>query len=126
MEKIIAHFRKDENGQIVEQLLRDHLVNVAEKMEVEAKPWGLGALAKLTGLLHDFSKSRSKSGGEYLPFQRYIRLAMMTPKRQFTIAEKSTIRRVAPSFYQCVIRRQPRQQHKTDHYFGGIGCYVSS
>ena len=54
MEKIIAHFRKDENGQIVEQLLRDHLVNVAEKMEVEAKPWGLGALAKLTGLLHDF------------------------------------------------------------------------
>ena len=36
MEKIIAHFRKDENGQIVEQLLRDHLVNVAEKMEVEA------------------------------------------------------------------------------------------
>ena len=81
MEKIIAHFRKDENGQIVEQLLRDHLVNVAEKMEVEAKPWGLGALAKLTGLLHDFSKSRSKSGGEYLPFQRYIRLAHDDPKK---------------------------------------------
>ena len=60
MEKIIAHFRKDENGRIVVQPLQDHLVNVAEKMEAAATPWGLGALAKLTGLLHDFSKSRSQ------------------------------------------------------------------
>ena len=42
MEKIIAHFREDENGRIVVQPLRDHLANVAEKMEAAAMPWGLG------------------------------------------------------------------------------------
>ena len=73
MEKIIAHFRKDENGRIVVQPLRDHLVNVAEKMEAAAMPWGLGALAKLTGLLHDFSKSRSQWIEGQKPFQVYIR-----------------------------------------------------
>ncbi|WP_306539746.1 CRISPR-associated helicase Cas3' [Megasphaera sp.] len=73
MEKIIAHFRKDENGRIVGQPLRDHLVNVAEKMEAAATPWGLGALAKLTGLLHDFSKSRIQSIGNCKSFQAYIR-----------------------------------------------------
>lgn len=73
MEKIIAHFRKDENGRIVVQPLRDHLVNVAEKMEAAATPWGLGALAKLTGLLHDFSKSRSQWIEGQKPFQVYIR-----------------------------------------------------
>lgn len=81
MEKIIAHFRKDENGRIVVQPLRDHLVNVAEKMEAAATPWGLGALAKLTGLLHDFSKSQSKSSGDGMPFQKYIRLALDDPKK---------------------------------------------
>ena len=36
-------------------------------------PWGLGALAKLTGLLHDFSKSRSQWIEGQKPFQVYIR-----------------------------------------------------
>ncbi|WP_296826702.1 CRISPR-associated helicase Cas3' [uncultured Megasphaera sp.] len=79
--EIIAHFRKDENGRIVVQPLRNHLVNVAEKMEAAATPWGLGALAKLTGLLHDFSKSQSTSSGECMPFQKYIRLALEDPKK---------------------------------------------
>lgn len=79
--EIIAHFREDENGRIVVQPLRDHLVNVAEKMEAAATPWGLGALAKLTGLLHDFSKSQSKSSGDGMPFQKYIRLALDDPKK---------------------------------------------
>ena len=70
---IIAHFRRDKDGKVVVQALRNHLVNVAEKMEVAATPWGLGALAKLTGLLHDFSKSRSQWIEGQKPFQVYIR-----------------------------------------------------
>lgn len=78
---IVAHLRKDKNGRLIEQTVRDHLVDVAEKMEAAATPWGLGALAKLTGLLHDFSKSQSTSSGDCIPFQKYIRLAHDDPKK---------------------------------------------
>lgn len=78
---IIAHFRKDKDGQIIDQTVRDHLVNVAEKMEAAAAPWGLGALAKITGLLHDFSKSRTKRVGNLMSFQEYIRLADSAPEK---------------------------------------------
>lgn len=66
---IAAHVKKNEKGEVAVQSLKDHLVNVAEKMEAAATPWGMGSLAKLTGLLHDFSKSRTQRIKIRCPFR---------------------------------------------------------
>ena len=43
---IVAHLRKDKNGRLIEQTVRDHLVDVAEKMEAAATPWGIGGFGE--------------------------------------------------------------------------------
>lgn len=109
MEKIIAHFRKDENGRIVGQPLRDHLVNVAEKMEAAATPWGLGALAKLTGLLHDFLRVEFSLSETVSPFRRIFEISLTIPKGQPAIVVKLIIRLGVPNFYRSVIGASNRK-----------------
>ena len=78
---IAAHVKKNEKGEVAVQSLKDHLVNVAEKMEAAAAPWGMGSLAKLTGLLHDFSKSRTQRIKNQMSFQEYMKEIIVNPEQ---------------------------------------------
>lgn len=69
--EIIAHL-KMEQGRIVNQSLKEHLLNVGAIMSKAAIPYGLGNTAKLIGVLHDVGKAGTD-------FQQYIRHSFNNP-----------------------------------------------
>lgn len=62
--KLLAHY--DKNNHDREQLLTEHLINVASKSKELGSVIKLESICQLIGLLHDFGKREDK-------FQRYIR-----------------------------------------------------
>lgn len=72
--EIIAHL-KMEQGRIVNQSLKAHLLNVGAIMSKTAIPYGLGNTAKLIGVLHDAGKAGSD-------FQQYIRHSFNNPRNK--------------------------------------------
>ncbi len=63
---ILAHREVDEEGNVLEQALSEHLYKTGEYAGKIGKEVGLQSFLKLLGYLHDLGKSDSK-------FQSYIR-----------------------------------------------------